>query len=47
MLRFAASPQDGYGAARRLYRRHAYPEVARLPDFYRPGDDLVIMLKRL
>ena len=33
--------------AQRFYQRHAYPEVARLSDFYRPGDDLIIMTKRL
>jgi ribosomal protein S18 acetylase RimI-like enzyme len=47
LIRVETSDQDDYGAAHRFYVRHRYPEVARLPGFYKPGDDLVIMLKRL
>lgn len=46
-VRVETSETDGYDAARRLYARLGYPEVARLPDFYRPGDSLVIYYKRL
>ena len=47
MIRVETSRLDGYGAARSFYERLSYPVVAELPDFYRPGDDLLIMLKRL
>ena len=41
--------EDGpeYLTARRLYERLDYPIAAHLPDFYRPGDGLVIYYKRL
>jgi ribosomal protein S18 acetylase RimI-like enzyme len=35
-----------YESARRLYSRHHYREVARIPDFYADGDDRVIYAKR-
>jgi ribosomal protein S18 acetylase RimI-like enzyme len=47
LVRVETSHQDAYGAAHRFYVPHAYPEVARLCDFYKSGDDLVIMVKRL
>lgn len=47
LVRVETSHQELYDAAHRFYVRHAYPEVARLPDFYKPGDALIIMLKRL
>jgi ribosomal protein S18 acetylase RimI-like enzyme len=47
LVRVETSTLDDYGSAHRFYRRHGYPEQARLPDFYKPGDDLIIMLKRL
>jgi ribosomal protein S18 acetylase RimI-like enzyme len=31
----------------RFYRRAGYPEVARIPNFYKPGDDKVIFVKEL
>jgi ribosomal protein S18 acetylase RimI-like enzyme len=46
-VRVETSEQDSHGAARRLYARHGYPEVARLDDFYGPGDALVLYYKRL
>ncbi len=46
-IRVETSQLEGYGAARELYRRRGYPEVARLSDFYRAGDDLIIYYKRL
>ena len=46
-VRVETSQLEGYGAARELYRRRGYPEVARLTDFYRAGDDLIIFYKRL
>jgi ribosomal protein S18 acetylase RimI-like enzyme len=46
-VRVETSHQTEYRSAHRFYERNAYPEVARLRDFYKPGDDLVIMLKVL
>ena len=36
-----------YEPARRFYLRSGYTEAARLPEFYAPGDDKVLFLKRL
>ncbi len=47
LVRVETSVLDGYGAAHAFYDRLRYPVVARVPDFYRPGDDLLIMMKRL
>jgi ribosomal protein S18 acetylase RimI-like enzyme len=47
MVRVETSRLEGYGAARAFYERLSYPVVANLPDFYKPGDDLLIMCKRL
>jgi ribosomal protein S18 acetylase RimI-like enzyme len=47
LVRVETSRLDGYGAARAFYERLHYPVVAELVDFYKPGDDLLIMLKRL
>jgi ribosomal protein S18 acetylase RimI-like enzyme len=44
-IRVETSGQEEYGSAHRFYQRNAYPEVARLKDYYKPGDDLVIMMK--
>jgi len=46
MLIIETSSLPRYEAARRLYQRHHYREVARLPDFYADGDDRVIYAKR-
>ncbi len=46
-IRVETSQLEGYDAARQLYDRRGYPEVARLGDFYRAGDDLIICYKRL
>jgi ribosomal protein S18 acetylase RimI-like enzyme len=37
----------GYEKTSRFYRKHGYQAVARIPDFYAPGDDKVILQKRL
>ena len=29
------------------YERNGYPEACRVRDFYKPGDDLIIMIKAL
>jgi len=36
-----------YVAARALYARAEYPEIARLPDFYAPGDAMIVYYKVL
>ncbi len=46
-VRVETSETEGYGAARRLYARLGYPEVARLRDFYAPGDALITYYKEL
>jgi ribosomal protein S18 acetylase RimI-like enzyme len=46
-IRVETSELEAYGAARRFYSRLAYDEAGRIPDFYRQGDDLLILMKRL
>ena len=46
-IRIETSHLESYGSARRVYDRHAYVEVGRIPDFYRKGDALVTFYKRL
>jgi ribosomal protein S18 acetylase RimI-like enzyme len=47
LIRVETSLLDGYGAARAFYERLRYPVVAHIVDFYKPGDDLLVMCKRL
>jgi ribosomal protein S18 acetylase RimI-like enzyme len=46
-VRIETSQLEAYGSARSLYSRLSYAESGRIPDFYRPGDDLIILSKRL
>lgn len=41
------SSQPAYAPTRRFYQARGYVEVARVPDFYAPGDDRVIFAKRI
>jgi GNAT superfamily N-acetyltransferase len=41
------SSQAGYEKTRRFYLSHGYEDIGRIPDFYAPGDDKIIMQKRL
>lgn len=41
------SSQVGYERTRRFYLKHAYETIARITDFYAPGDDKIILQKRL
>ena len=41
------SSTPAYEASRRLHISHGYEIVARIPDFYAPGDDKLVLLKRL
>lgn len=47
MLLVETSSTGPYDAARALYSRMGYSVVARVPDFYRVGDDLELYCKRL
>jgi ribosomal protein S18 acetylase RimI-like enzyme len=40
----SSTPQ--YAPARRFYTQHGFEQLARIPDFYAPGDHLVIYGKR-
>jgi ribosomal protein S18 acetylase RimI-like enzyme len=46
-VRVETSSTEGYGAARSFYDGIGYTLMARLPDFYKPGDDLFSFFKRL
>lgn len=41
------SSQSGYERTRAFYCRQRYEILARIPDYYRPGDDLIVYGKRL
>ncbi len=47
LVRVETSGTSGYEGTRAFYHRLDYRETARIPDFYRPGDDLVGFTKRL
>lgn len=47
LVRVETSGTPAYDPTRAFYERFQYRETARLPDFYRPGDDLVIYTRRL
>ena len=46
LVRVETSGTAAYQATRAFYQRFGYREAARLADFYRPGDDLVVFTKR-
>ncbi|HXO21366.1 MAG TPA: GNAT family N-acetyltransferase [Thermoanaerobaculia bacterium] len=47
LLLIETSSQESYGATIRFYERSGYPLVARIKNFYRPGDDKLIFAKEL
>jgi ribosomal protein S18 acetylase RimI-like enzyme len=47
LLVVETSSRDDYAPTRRFYHKRGYAESARLRDFYAPGDDRVILSKRL
>ena len=47
MLLIETSSQESYGPTIRFYERAGYALVARIPEYYRPGDDKLIFMKRL
>jgi ribosomal protein S18 acetylase RimI-like enzyme len=40
------SSQTGYARARGFYQKHAYDELARIADYYKPADDMILYGKR-
>jgi len=47
MIVIETSSQPKYDPTRRFYLNAGYQEVARIPDFYRKGDDRVVFVKHL
>lgn len=47
MIRVETSSLSEYGPARQFYARLDYSVTAEIPDFYRPGDALVTLTKRV
>jgi ribosomal protein S18 acetylase RimI-like enzyme len=47
LVRIETSSLSEYGPARTFYARHAYHQTAVIEAFYRDGDDLVTLTKRL
>jgi ribosomal protein S18 acetylase RimI-like enzyme len=41
------SSRKDYWPTLAFYKKHRYLEIARIPDFYRDGDDKIILMKRL
>ena len=39
-------PTD-YEPARKFYAKHGYATVATIPEYYAPGDDMVVFAKKL
>ena len=46
-VRVETSAMEAYGPTRGFYAGMRYTEEARFRDFYRAGDDLIILAKRL
>ena len=47
MIIIETAGQPKYHPTRQFYLRLGYAEVARVPDFYKDGDDRIIYIKRL
>ena len=47
LILIETSSAPAYENTRRFYLGRGYATVARIPDFYAPGDDLIIMQKRM
>ena len=45
LIRVETSSQEAYSGTLQFYLDTGYREGGRLPDFYKPGDDLVILYK--
>lgn len=47
IIRVETSATEAYGPTRGFYASMKYGEEARIKDFYKQGDDLIILTKRL
>jgi ribosomal protein S18 acetylase RimI-like enzyme len=47
LILIETSSRPDYEKARRFYQRHGYEVVCWIPDFYAPGDEKLILQKRL
>jgi ribosomal protein S18 acetylase RimI-like enzyme len=47
LVRVETSGKPVYQSTRAFYERFGYRQAVTIPDFYRPGDDLVMYTKRL
>jgi ribosomal protein S18 acetylase RimI-like enzyme len=47
LLLIETSSQESYGATRSFYDRAGYALAATIPEYYKPGDDKLVFLKRL
>jgi hypothetical protein len=47
MVVIETSSRADYAPTRRFYHKRGYLESARLRDFYAPGDDRVVLTKRV
>lgn len=47
VIRVETSAMEAYGPTRGFYAAMQYKEESRFRDFYRPGEDLIILAKRL
>jgi ribosomal protein S18 acetylase RimI-like enzyme len=46
-IRIETSSLEGEGGATRFYERAGYKRVGLIEEFYRPGDDLITLAKRI
>ena len=47
LIRVETSAMEAYGPTRGFYAAMQYKEESRFRDFYKPGEDLVVLAKRL
>lgn len=47
LVRIETSGTSAYDGTRGFYEGAGYRETARIPEFYRPGDDLVVFTRRV
>lgn len=47
LIRVETSATEAYGPTRGFYEGMKYTEEARIKDFYKAGDDLIILTKRI
>ncbi|MBL8933502.1 MAG: GNAT family N-acetyltransferase, partial [Archangium sp.] len=47
IIRVETSALEAYGPTRGFYAAMQYKEESRFRDFYKPGEDLIILAKRM